>query len=62
MLLAGRNLKGIQGDPNQLGGDFIAEANGALSFVHPSRTATDRPTADELIAVLRKLHEETLPR
>ena len=55
MLLIGRKWKGIQGDPNQLGGDFIVDAEGILRLVHPSQSATDRPAPDELLTTLREI-------
>ncbi len=56
MLASGRKWRGIQGDPNQLGGDFIVDSDGTMRFVHPSRTATDRPEMVELLDLLRE-HE-----
>lgn len=37
-------------DVLQLGGDFLIDRAGDVAFAHRSRTATDRPSADELLA------------
>lgn len=58
MLLSGRRLYGIQGDPNQLGGDFIIDTSGILRLSHPSTEATDRPPVPQIMDVLRRLHEQ----
>ncbi len=57
LLLSGRRWRGIQGDSGQLGGDFIIDTNGILRFTHPSRDPADRPSMDQLLAVLGELHE-----
>ncbi len=57
--LAGRRLRGIQGDPNQLGADFIVDAEGIVRFAYYSEDATDRPAVDELLSVLRRLPVES---
>ncbi|MFQ5813969.1 MAG: AhpC/TSA family protein [Anaerolineae bacterium] len=51
----GRQWRGIQGDSTQLGGDFIVDADGILRLVYPSREATDRPSVEQLFAVLSQL-------
>jgi peroxiredoxin len=37
-------------DVLQLGGDFLLDRAGRVVFAHPSRTATDRPSIDVLLA------------
>lgn len=37
-------------DVLQLGGDFLLDREGRVVFAHPSRTATDRPGIDTLLA------------
>jgi hypothetical protein len=37
-------------DVLQLGGDFLLDRVGRVVFAYPSRTATDRPGIDELLA------------
>ena len=55
LLRSGGKLRGIQGDPAQLGGDFVVDAEGILRMAHPSRDATDRPAVGDVLAVLRQL-------
>jgi len=55
MFLAGRKWHGIQGDPNQMGGDFIIDKNGTLILSYPSEDATDRPTEEGLLDILQEL-------
>lgn len=54
-LLSGHRLHGIQGDPIQLGGDFILDGEGIVRLAYPSRYATDRPPLPDLLAILRQL-------
>jgi hypothetical protein len=42
-------------DTSQLGGDFIVDKNGLLRLVHPSHDPTDRPSANELLDMLKKM-------
>jgi peroxiredoxin len=37
----------------QLGGDFVLDADGRVRYAHPSGGATDRPSAQQLLAALR---------
>jgi hypothetical protein len=37
------------------GGDFIVDKNGVLRLVHPSHDPTDRPSADELLTMLKSI-------
>ena len=58
LMLAGRRLKPIQGDPHQLGGDFIVDAGGIVRLAHPSRDPTDRPSVEKFLTVLRDMAGE----
>jgi len=58
LMRAGRQWRGIQGDSTQLGGDFIIDADGIVRLAYPSRDPTDRPSVEQLLAVLRKLSSE----
>ena len=51
--LQGRETYGRRGDPHQLGGDFIIDRSGIIRLAHPSRDPTDRPSMDEILAVLQ---------
>ena len=55
LLRSGRRWRGIRGDSGQLGGDFIVDRTGVLQYTHPSRDPTDRPSAAQLLDVLRRL-------
>jgi hypothetical protein len=39
-------------DVLQLGGDFLLDRSGRVVFAHRSKTATDRPTIDALLAAV----------
>ncbi|MBT7081033.1 MAG: redoxin domain-containing protein [Chloroflexi bacterium] len=52
-VLTGRKLLGVKGDASQLGGDFVIDTDGTLLLSHPSGSATDRPSVDQLFEVLR---------
>ncbi len=39
-------------DLNQLGGDFVVDADGVIIYAHRSVRPDDRPPADELVALL----------
>lgn len=54
-VLAGRELKGIQGDSTQLGGDFVVDGTGRLRFAYRSHDPTDRPSAASLLTALSKI-------
>lgn len=54
-IMTGRPIYGIQGDPNQLGGDFIIDAGGAIRLAHRSAESTDRPPVTFLLGILREL-------
>ena len=51
---AGVKLHEIQGDPNQLGGDFIVDREGIVRLNYLSRNPTDRPAVERLLNVLRE--------
>ena len=55
LLIGGRRWRGIQGDSEQLGGDFIVDRNGVVRLAYPSHDPTDRPAVDELLTVLHQL-------
>ena len=57
-LAAGRRLHAIEGDPHQLGGDFIIDRNGIVRFAHRERDPVDRPPVARLLEVLRGLQTE----
>ena len=50
--LQGREKFGKRGDPHQLGGDFIVDSQGIVRLAHPSKEPTDRPSVNQLLAVL----------
>jgi peroxiredoxin len=54
----GRQWRGIQGDSTQLGGDFIVDAGGMVRLAYRSHDPTDRPSAEQLLAILRELNQE----
>jgi peroxiredoxin len=41
-----------RGDPHQLGGDFIIDAQGIIHMAHPSREPVDRPSVADILAIL----------
>jgi alkyl hydroperoxide reductase subunit AhpC len=53
--LRGQKLLPVQGDPHQLGGDFIVDAAGVVRLAHASKDPVDRPPMGRLLAVLRDL-------
>lgn len=53
-LAGGRKLRGIQGDPAQLGGDFIIDRDGSFRLEYPSKISTDRPPVPELMDLLKE--------
>lgn len=46
--LGGHELHPVNGDPNQLGGDFLFDKSGALRLAHRSQGPTDRPTVEQI--------------
>ena len=59
LILKGRKLRPIQGDPNQLGGDVIIDHQGIVRFAYPSEDPADRPSVEELLVSLRFLEKST---
>jgi alkyl hydroperoxide reductase subunit AhpC len=57
-LTAGRRLHPIEGDPHQLGGDFIIDRHGIVRLVHRERDPVDRPPVARLLDVLRGLETD----
>ena len=57
--LAGHELPAIQGDPHQLGGDFIVDADGLIRLAYLSHDPTDRPPVADLLAVLADVDGRT---
>lgn len=55
LLLQGRKMQPVQGDPHQLGGDVIVDAEGVIRLIHRSKDPVDRPPMEKLLAVLRNL-------
>ncbi len=54
LLVRGRRPDGPAGqDTLQLGGDAVLDARGRLTWAHRSRGPEDRPSVDQLVAVLR---------
>jgi len=51
-VLAGQKLQSIQGDPHQLGGDFVVNAAGVIRLAHRSKDPVDRPPVERLLAAL----------
>lgn len=55
LLVTGRRLHGLQGDPYQLGGDFIVDSAGMVRMAYYSRDSADRPAVETLLQVLRQI-------
>jgi peroxiredoxin len=53
-VLAGQKLQSIQGDPHQLGGDFVMDAAGVIRLAHRSRDPVDRPAVETLLAAIKE--------
>ena len=51
-LLRGEKLPASRGDKVQMGGNVIVDSRGLLRLVHASKEPVDRPSVDELLAVL----------
>lgn len=49
---SGSRQTGVQGDPWQLGGTFVIQAGGELSYRHASREAGDHPPMQEILEAL----------
>ncbi len=55
LLLKGRKLRPIQGDPIQLGGDFIVDSQGIVRYAHPSEDPADRPSFQQILEALKSI-------
>jgi len=53
LILRGEHMRPVQGDPHQLGGDVIVDADGVIRLIHRSKDPVDRPPVEKLLAVLR---------
>jgi peroxiredoxin len=53
-ILTGHRLRMIKADPTQLGADFIIERTGTIRLAYYGKDATDRPSVQGLLRVLRK--------
>jgi hypothetical protein len=58
----GMPAHGVQGDPAQLGGNFIVDAAGAVRFAHRSKDPTDYPPVKVLITMLETLRSDVEQR
>ncbi len=56
----GYRLHRLDGDPHQLGGDFIIDAAGVVRLAHRSRDPVDRPAVDRLLQTLSRLRRGAL--
>lgn len=56
LLVAGRKWRGVQGDSAQLGGDFIIDSQGKIHLAYHSYDPADRPSVQDLLAILRSIH------
>ncbi len=54
-LAAGGQLRPVQGDPHQLGGDFIVDIGGIVRLAYPSRDPLDCPPVARVLEALRDL-------
>lgn len=57
-ILKGRKIHDSKSDTNQLGGDFVVNAQGILCFSHRSRDPLDRPDSIVLEKKIRTLCNE----
>ncbi len=53
LIAHGRLFRGIQADPFQLGGDFVIDGRGIVSFAYRSEDPADRPAMDRLLQAVR---------
>ena len=51
-LCGGSSYRFARSDLQQLGGDFVIDAAGIVRYEHHGATPHDRPTVDQLLAVL----------
>lgn len=52
LMLLGRKLRPVQGDPYQLAGDFIVDKEQIVRYAHPSADPSDRPDIQALLSRL----------
>ena len=50
LLAQGRKLRSVQGDPYQLGGDFIVDSQQIVRYAHLSANPADRPDIQALLS------------
>jgi len=62
LLWRGERFLGLAPDMLQLGGDFIVDREGRLSFAHPMRDNGDRADVDRLLRELRDCAHTSGPR
>ena len=55
LLRRGVRLERPKEDTSQLGGDFIVDREGRLTYIFRSKGPSDRPSVDELVAVVKRL-------
>lgn len=55
-VLAGQKLQSIQGDPHQLGGDFVIDRSGVIRLAYRSKDPVDRPSVETLVAAFEETH------
>ncbi|NNL78530.1 MAG: redoxin domain-containing protein [Desulfobacterales bacterium] len=54
--LRGEPIPRFRADPNQMGGDFVIDGNGYIRLAYYGKDATDRPSVDMLLSVLRTVN------
>jgi peroxiredoxin len=54
LILHGRRFRGIQGDPMQLGGDFVIDGQGVIRFAYLGADPADRPPVERLLQAVRE--------
>ncbi|XP_035825281.1 uncharacterized protein LOC118477121 [Aplysia californica] len=64
-LVAGRELpkpfENVHDDPQQMGGDFVLDRQGVIKLSYPSKTSSDRPSVDQLLAAMTVNDPDSLP-
>jgi peroxiredoxin len=54
LMLCGRRLPRTEGDPLQMGGDFVIDREGRLRLTHRMAELQDRPSVPDLLGLLRQ--------
>ena len=54
LMLGGERLRTRGSDPLQLGGDFVLDGDGVVTYAHPQESIDDRPPAGVLIRELER--------